>query len=232
MVYVVIPAFNEEKNIGRVVRDLFEQQARVKNIDLEIGELKVVVVDDGSLDNTGKLAKTAGAIVIQHAVNRGQGAALQTGNEFALKKGAQIIIHFDADGQFNASDLVPALKLLKSNSLDVILGSRFLDNRSKVPFLKKYLLLPTAIKINTSFTGLKLTDAHNGFRILTRQAAKKITIHQDKMAHNSEIVSQIKEYKLNFAEFPVEVFYHRFGQGLVGGVRVLWDLLFSSVANK
>lgn len=215
MIFIVVPAFNEERNIGRVVRGLFEQ-----------GYNSVVVVDDGSTDNTGAIAAQNGAYVIRHPVNRGQGAALQTGDEHVLSAGADMVVHFDADGQFNPADISPAITMMKEKKLDVVLGSRFLDKRSKVPAVKKYLILPVSRLINFIFTGVWLSDAHNGFRVLSWRAFQAIKITQDAMAHNSEIIAQIKEKKLKFAEFPVEVTYTRYGQGIGGGLKILWDLLF------
>ncbi len=214
MLFVVVPAYNEEKNIGRVLGGLFSH-----------GHKNVVVVDDGSSDNTSEAARLAGAVVLQHEVNRGQGAALQTGNDYALQNGASNVVHFDADGQFNPADIEVALGAMQANGADVLLGSRFLDSRSAIPWTKKYIVLPISRFINRLLTGLKLTDVHNGFRILSRRALEKINISQDRMAHNSEIIKQIKQHKLNFIEHPVEVKYFRYGQGLNGGIKILQDIL-------
>jgi len=216
MLFIVLPAFNEENKIGRVIRGLFEH-----------GYNNIVVVNDGSSDNTATEAESAGAVVLNHAINRGQGAALQTGNEYALQNGAEILIHFDADGQFNPSDIAGALNHLKENNLDIVLGSRFLDHRSNLPFFKKYFILPISRAINNFVSGLKLTDVHNGFRIMHRVAAEQILITQDRMAHNSEIPRLIKEKKLKYTEYPVEVFYHENGQGVSGGVKILLDLIIA-----
>lgn len=220
MIFVVLPAFNEEKKIGRVIRGLFEH-----------GFNQVVVVDDGSLDNTSQEAVNAGATVLNHSINRGQGAALQTGNDYALQNGAEIIVHFDADGQFNPADIKSGIDRLCLESADVLLGSRFLDNRSRIPFFKKYAILPVSRFINNLFSGLKLTDVHNGFRIMTRQAAEKICITQAGMAHNSEIPRLIKENNLKYVEHPVEVFYFENGQGVGGGIKILWDLLLANFSK-
>ena len=213
MLFVIVPAYNEAKNIGRVLSGLFSQ-----------GLENLVVVDDGSSDNTAEVAKTAGAVVLRHEVNRGQGAALQTGNDYALAHGATTIVHFDADGQFNPADIVRALEVMKNKNISVILGSRFLDNRSQIPWTKKYVVLPVARFINRFLTGLKLTDVHNGFRILSRPAAEKINISQDRMAHNSEIIKQIKQKNLSYLEYPVEVTYNEYGQGVGGGLKIIWEI--------
>lgn len=218
MIVVVVPAYDEEKQIGRVVRGLFQH-----------GYNHIVVVDDGSTDGTGAVAGDAGAKVVRHELNRGQGAALQTGNQFALQSGAEIIVHFDADGQFNPADIAGAVRIMREQSLDAVLGSRFLDNRSNIPGVKRHIILPAARFINRLITGAWLTDAHNGFRLFNRDTAKKITILQDGMAHNSEIVSKIKKNGLKYREYPVEVIYHEYGQGIGGGLKVLADLFISKL---
>lgn len=218
MVLIIIPAFNEEPTIGRVLRGLFEQ-----------GWKEVVVIDDGSTDATGEIAKREGAVVLRHAINRGQGAALETGNEYARRVGADIVAHFDADDQLNPADIAPALALMQKNNLDVVLGSRFLDNRTSMPWLKRRIILPASRWINFVFTGVLLTDAHNGFRVLSRRALEKIVITQNGMAHNSEIIAELKEQGLRFAEHPVAVRYFEFGQGFGGGLKIIWDLIISHI---
>ncbi len=214
MLFVIVPAYNEEKKIGRVISGLFSQ-----------GLKNIVVVDDGSGDNTVSEAQSAGAVVLKHEVNRGQGAALQTGNEYTVANGASVVVHFDADGQFNPADIAKALVTMKDKNIDVILGSRFLDNRSQMPWTKKNILLPVARLINWFLTGLKLTDVHNGFRILSRRALEKIKITQDRMAHNSEIIKQIKQNNLSYLEYPVEVTYNEYGQGVGGGFKIIMEIL-------
>ncbi|TAN32756.1 glycosyltransferase family 2 protein [Patescibacteria group bacterium] len=221
MICIVVPAYNEEKKIGRVVRGLFEH-----------GFENVVVVDDGSDDRTAEEALAAGATVLRHELNRGQGAALQTGNEYALARGAEMAVHFDADAQHNPADIGPATETLRQSGADILLGSRFLDNRSKMPWFKKHVLLPVGRWINYVFTGLKLSDAHNGFRILTRRALEKLNITQDRMAHNTELVAQIKKHGLKHIEFPVEVTYHEYGQRAGDGFKIIGELLLESFGRK
>ena len=216
MVLVVIPAYNEEGKIGRVIRGLFEH-----------GYREIVVINDGSTDNTAKEAEAAGATVISHRLNRGQGAALETGNEYARRANAEMVVHFDGDGQFEASDIGVALQMMKKNNAEVALGSRFLDGRSNIPLLKRYFILPVARCINFVFTGARLSDAHNGFRIMSKKALEAIRLTQDGMAHNTEFVKKLRASKLSFIEVPVKVSYHEYGQGLGGGVKILKELIIS-----
>lgn len=224
-IFVILPAYNEAKQIGRVIRGLFQEPG----LKAVAPELQLIVVDDASQDATAEEAYKAGAMVVRHASNRGQGAALQTGNDLARSLGAQIVVHFDADGQFNPHDIAGAIALIKRDEVDIVLGSRFLDDRSEIPWFKRHIILPVGRRINFVFTGLELTDVHNGFRVLSRLALDKIIITHDRMAHNTEIPAQIKKYNLRWREYPVEVRYFEPGQGLGGGVRILWDLFLASL---
>ena len=216
MFIAVVPAYNEEKRIGSVVQSLFGQVDRV------------VVVDDNSTDNTFAVAKSAGAIVLRHKINRGQGAALQTGHDYSLENNAEHVLHFDGDGQFDVQDIVPALKKIQEARADILFGSRYLDNRStSVPWFKRYVLRPCATYIiDRPFTGLPLSDAHNGFRILHKKALDKIYISQDGMAHATEIPFLVRKHNLSFVEFPVKVTYYSYGQSATAGMTIIKDLFF------
>lgn len=216
MIWIVVPAYNEEKKIKQTISGL-----------RDCGYQNIVVIDDGSQDETYKRAKEVGAVALKHAVNRGQGAALQTGHEYVLKNQADEIVDFDADGQFDPKDIVAALAKLRDEKLDVVLGSRFLKDNPEIPFSKKYFILPFAKFLNRFFTGVRLTDAHNGFRVFSRFGLEKIKITQDKMAHNTEIVAQIKKNGLKFSEVPVTVSYDRYGQGWRGGLEIIKDLVIN-----
>lgn len=212
--FVVIPAYNEQTKIAKVVSEVKQYSAHV------------VVVDDASSDNTASLAKQQGATVLSHVINRGQGAALQTGNEFALLHGAEIIVHFDADGQHQAKDITKVVQPIQEEGVDIVLGSRFLLKTSnQIPWTKRFFILPIARWVNFFFTGLPLTDGHNGWRALSRAAAQKIVITQDRMAHNTEIPMLIKKHRFSYKEVPVEVVYHEYGQGFFDGIKILFDLL-------
>ena len=215
--WVVVPIFNEAEVIGPVVQNLTDHFAHV------------VCVDDGSSDNSAELARQAGARVLQHPMNLGQGAALQTGFEYISKQpGATHVITFDADGQHLVSDALEMLELAKRKRISVIFGSRFLDKRTK-PGLKKRVVLKLAVLFTRVFTGLRLTDAHNGLRVLSMEALGFVRLEQNGMSHATEIVHQIAKSKLAWREYPVEVLYTEYskrkGQSLWNSVNILIDLI-------
>ncbi len=193
-VFVVIPAFNEAPVIREVV-------AALKR---EFGA--VVVVDDGSTDGTAAEAIIAGAKVITHALNRGQGAALQTGLEFALRAGAAYVVTFDADGQHDVADVPRLLEPLRNGEADIALGSRFLGNTEGMS-LQRRALLRAAILFTRLLSGVRLTDTHNGLRAFSRRAAGRIRLTQDRMAHASELIDQVSRTGLPVVEVPVHVRY-------------------------
>ncbi len=217
--FCIIPAYNEEKTIVEVinsVKPLVDQ---------------VVVVDDGSGDKTFELAKAQDVAVLHHIINRGQGAALKTGTEYALKHSADIIVHFDADGQFLANDIKSVVKPIKKGEAEVVFGSRFLSKESNVPFSKKYLIMPLAKLINKIFSGIKLTDPQSGFRAISAYAARQINWQQDRMAHCSEILFAVSRADLKIKEVPITVIYHNFGQKFADGFRILKDLFMARLIN-
>ena len=196
MILAIVPAYNEEKTIGPVVEGLFQQ------VD------DVVVVDDGSLDRTAAVARAAGATVLVHAVNRGQGAALRTGIAYALQEGADTVVTFDADGQHRAADLPRLLEPVLSGKVDIALGSRFLSKRSRMPLARR-VVLRAGVVVQWVLYGIKLTDAHNGLRAMSRRAAEAIRIDADRMEHASEIVEEVKRHRLRYREVPVTILYSR-----------------------
>jgi len=217
-VVVVIPAYNEAERIRHVISSL-----RVA------GYHEVVVVNDGSVDETAQIAGAENVIVLSHTVNRGMGAALATGNEYALQIGADVVVHFDGDGQMSANDIAKMITPIIEGQVDITIGTRFKDASSRMPWSKRHLLLPTGRILNYLFTGIWLSDAHNGFRAMSRDAAKRIVINHDGMAHNSEITEQIRKLKLRFVEVPVTIIYHEYGQGIGGALRIIRDLLIGKL---
>lgn len=222
-VWVVIAAYNEGSVIGDVVRETIKTFR------------DIVVVDDGSKDDTAKFAQAAGAVVLRHPINLGQGAALQTGIDYAVGQDATAIITFDADGQHRTEDAHKMLNFLADKNFDIVCGSRFLSvNSTTLPFKRKMLLKAAAFFTRLT-TGIPVTDAHNGLRVLSRKAAREIRITQNRMAHASEIISQVYLKKLSFAEFPVEIIYSSYslakGQRMTNSINILLDLFFARIGK-
>jgi glycosyltransferase involved in cell wall biosynthesis len=217
--WVVIPAYQEAKVLQRVVADVRRLTPRI------------VVVDDGSADETSQEALAAGATVLRHAVNLGQGAALQTGMDYALAQGAEFLFTFDADGQHPAESLAVMADVQEKTGADVVLGSRTLGNAEGIPNARR-LLLKAAVTFTWMHAQLRVSDTHNGLRLFTREAASRIRISQARMAHASEILSQIRQLGLRFAEAPVTVRYTEYslakGQKMKDAFRVLTDILYAS----
>jgi glycosyltransferase involved in cell wall biosynthesis len=217
MVYIVVAAYNESAVIETVVRKLRSSYPHV------------VVVDDGSMDKTRELASKAGATTLRHPINRGQGAALQTGIAFSLKAGAEAVVTFDADGQHQVADIPVLLAPVLSGEADIVLGSRFLTGSAEIPALRR-LLLKAAVLFTRISSGLPLTDAHNGLRAFSSAAATCIDIQSDRMAHASEIIDKIRRHRLRWVEVPVDVRYTRYsmakGQKAGNALRIVFDYLF------
>lgn len=215
-VWIVIPAFNEAVAIAEVIEDVMRYSKHV------------LVVDDCSSDDTARVAADAGATVLRHVLNRGQGAALQTGLAYALGHGATTIVTFDSDGQHLADDLPALCAPIASRQADIVLGSRFLGTSESVPPLRR-LLLRSATVFTRLTSGLRVTDAHNGLRAFNRAGAQAIDIRLDRMAHASEIMDQIRQSRLRYVEVPVRVRYteyaRRKGQRATSALRVAFDYL-------
>ncbi|HCU31201.1 MAG: Glycosyl transferase, family 2 [Candidatus Uhrbacteria bacterium GW2011_GWE2_45_35] len=218
MIIIIIPAFNEAKWIKKVVGEV------------KAAGYQVVVVDDCSKDNTAALAEKAGAAVLRHVINRGQGAALRTGTNWAIENGAKIIVHFDADGQFRIEDIARVIKPVISGKADVVFGSRFLDHSTKLPWAKRFLIMPLARLVNQVLFGVRLTDPQSGFRAFTAEVGKNLKWRQDRMAHASEILAQIIQGRWRIVEVPITVIYHEFGQGFSGGLKILKDIFIKKLS--
>ena len=220
-VFVIMPAYNENLIIQPVIQELLPYQ------------YNIVVIDDGSAKTLAPLLKKIPVYFIRHKVNLGQGAALQTGIEFALSKQAKYIIMFDADGQHQASDIEKLLLYLINEKVDIVSGSRFMKGSSHNMSSGRKLFLQIARFANFFFTGLLLTDAHNGLRAITREAAQKIKITENGMAHATEILNQISKRRLRHREVPVTIHYTEYskkkGQTLTSSFRIFFDLLLNKI---
>ena len=217
-VAVLVPVYNEARVVADVVAELVGRFGHV------------VCVDDGSTDGSDAAARAAGATVLRHATNLGQGAALQTAIEHALTlPDVTYLVTFDADGQHQVSDAEEMLELARREDLAIVFGSRFLDERTQAGLLKK-LVLKTAVWVTNQSTGMRLTDAHNGLRVIRRDAAAGVHLTQNRMAHASEIVLQLGRTGLPWREHPVHLLYTDYskskGQSLLNAINILFELTF------
>lgn len=215
--WVVVPLYNEASVISDVIQGLLPSFPNI------------VCIDDGSTDGSAEAARAAGAHLVQHPINLGQGAALQTGIEYALSDpSCDHIVTFDADGQHRLVDAIGMVATARKEDVAVVFGSRFLDDRTKPGWIKR-VILKTAVWVTNLTTSVKLTDAHNGLRVIRRDAAEQIHLKQDRMAHATEIVLQLGDTGLPWTEYPVELLYTDYskakGQSVLNSVNILVDLI-------
>ena len=215
-VWVVIPVFNE----AQVLQSVVESALTVFP--------NVVCVDDGSRDGSVEAVLRTRAHLVRHPVNLGQGAALQTGLSYArAQPGAEYFVTFDADGQHRLEDAQKMLDMARSPDVDLVLGTRFAKHAATVPLAKR-LILRTAVLLSPAGRKLRLTDAHNGLRVLTRPVVEDLHITMNGMAHASEIVSYLGRSSWRVREVPVSIRYTDYsrskGQSLLNGVNILFDL--------
>jgi glycosyltransferase involved in cell wall biosynthesis len=215
-IWVVIAAYNEVGVIARVV------------VEVRRCGYTVLLVDDGSTDATAATAEKAGAVVIRHPVNLGQGAALQTGIEYALREGADVIVTFDADGQHRVANI----DVMAKHNVDFVFGSRVLGGAINIPSTRR-LLLKAATWFTRITSGLSVTDTHNGLRAMTQRGAGAIRLRQNRMAHASEFLNQVSASKLKYIEVPVTIEYSAYslakGQKLGNSLSILVDLSAQSL---
>lgn len=224
-VMAVIPAWNEASRIREAI------------LGIKTMVDEVVVVDDGSLDETVTEATAAGAIVLQHALNRGQGAALKTGTIAALSRGAELIVHVDADGQHDPA-MIPLLTTpIREGRADVTFGSRFLGmDPTGMPVVRRLYFIAARL-FNTFALGIprSVTDPQNGARAFSRMAAERINFHQDGFAHCSEILRMVTHSDLRWMEVPVHVRYTsahlRKGVKFTDAFRIVWHLIVRGVGK-
>jgi glycosyltransferase involved in cell wall biosynthesis len=219
-VTVVVPAYNEAARVATVVAAL----------RAEFGT--VVVVDDGSTDATAQLARAAGSRVVRHPGNLGQGAALQTGFAYALTDpGMRFVITFDADGQHRVEDARSLLAVARDSGVDVVLGSRFLPTGEPADHAiprGRRAVLRAGVAFTRATTRLRVTDTHNGLRVLSRNAVEQIDLTLSDMAHASQLLGLVARRGLSWTEAPVVVDYadesRRRGQSNVNALNIVFDL--------
>ncbi|MBI2129652.1 glycosyltransferase family 2 protein [Candidatus Woesearchaeota archaeon] len=215
-VVIVIPAYNEEAKIGNVISDL------IRN-----GHEDIIVVDDGSQDNTYKIAKSRKVDVYKHVINRGLGGALGTGIKAAIMKNAGIIVTFDADGQHAASDIKRLIKPILDGKADVVIGSRLIKPDG-MPFIRKVGNWGMNFITYIMF-GVWTTDSQSGLRAFSRKAAEKISIKGNRMEVSSEMISEIGRRNLRFKEVPIKAIYTDYslkkGQSNLNAFKILLKLV-------
>jgi len=216
-VYIVIPAKNEAPRIGRVIEK-----------SLELGYRNIIVVDDGSVDDTEKIAHSFKPVtVLSHLVNLGPGAATQTGIEYAVEDGAEIIVTIDADHQQFPEDIEKLVYQLESQKVDVVIGSRFLNKENQIPFIRVvYNMIANVITF--FLTGLAVSDSQSGMKAFTAEFAKKCRLHFNGFEFCVEFIRNIRLFKATYTEIPIRVIYTKEtlskGQNLLTGVRMLAKL--------
>jgi glycosyltransferase involved in cell wall biosynthesis len=220
-IFIVVPVYNE----GPVLRQVAQE--------LHLLDYTVIIVDDGSISDQLIHLQNLPVHFLRHQVNLGQGAALQTGIEYALQMDPAYIVTFDGDGQHDPHDISIMIGQLKANDADIVFGSRFLEGSGQNLSLKRKLLLQFARFINFLFTGELLSDAHNGLRVMNPKAAGKMKLRENRMAHATEIISIVRKNKLRYAEVPVNIRYTNYsrdkGQKLPDAFRIFFDLLLNKI---
>lgn len=218
--WIILPAFNEEKSIGTVLSSL-----------KKAGYSDCIVVDDGSADSTSLIAERHGAIVVRHPINRGLGGALGTGLQAALDLGAEYILTFDADGQHAISDIKPMVQPLLQKEADAVIGSR-LVNPEGMPIHRRIGNWGLNA-ITYALFGVWTTDSQSGLRAFTRMAAQKIQLKTNRMEVSSEIIKEIGRNKLRLKEVPIQAIYTEYslahGQSSLNAFRILFKLFLRKV---
>ena len=223
-VWLVVPVYNEAQVIGDVVRNALQTFPNI------------VCVDDGSRDGSAEAIRASGAHLVSHPVNLGQGAALQTGIEYARQQpGAEYFVTFDADGQHQVADVLRMLERLRAEPVDIIVGTRFKGDDSHIPLIKR-IVLKTVVAISPRLRKLKLSDAHNGLRVFNKTVADQMTITLNGMGHASEIVEMIARKNWRVTEEQVEILYTEYsmskGQSLINGVNILFDSALKTSSRR
>jgi glycosyltransferase involved in cell wall biosynthesis len=217
--YIIIPVYNHDEHLRDIILELRQK-----------GFIHIIVVNDGSDKDILQNLRSLHITYLEHRQNLGQGAALQTGFEYAKRSNAKMVVTFDADGQHDANDIFSVLEPVMAGETDICLGSRFLSRQAiNIPWSRK-ALLHTARLINLLFTGLRLTDAHNGLRAINNLALTRIMITENRMAHATEILIEAKKHRLRIQEVPVTIHYtdysKKHGQSSWNSIRIFLDLIF------
>ncbi len=226
--YIILPAYSEEKIIKKVISDIQRE-----------GFNDIIVVDDGSPDNTYAQAKSTGTIVLRHPINRGKGAATQTGIDAAKLLDADIIVTMDSDGQHNPKDIKKLIQPILDNNADVVIGSRMINNKEMPK--SRIVMNKIANLITYLFFGIMVTDSQSGFRAYNKKAYNSVYTYLDRYEFESEMLGQIKNAKLRVKEIPIKVIYTDYSkskykhingfsaQGLSNGIKMVARLVENSL---
>jgi len=221
---IIMPVYNEAKVVGDVINTIRKQ------FD------SVICVNDGSSDTSGQIIKDSGAVLVEHPINLGAGAATQTGIDYALQDvNFKYFVTIDADGQHDVNDAVTMLNYLKTHDLDVVFGSRFIGEVENIGWLKRHFLKLAAI-FSQHASGIKLTDPHIGLRVFNRKFAENLKLTLPDFTHASELIYRVKEGNYKYAEVPVKVTYSDYskskGQPMLNAINITADLLFHKMSKK
>lgn len=215
-VFIVIPAKDEGKRIGKVLSHI-----------RELGYGNIIVVDDGSEDDTRMVAERYDAIVLTHLLNMGAGAATQTGIQYALKQGAEVIVTLDGDHQHLPSDIALLVKTLREKEVDVVIGSRFLGNNPHIPWIR-ILYNKVGNIVTLFFAGLLVSDSQSGMKALSAGFARKAVIQRNGFEFCTEIIKNMRVHRASWCEVPISVNYTRDtmakGQNFWSGVTMVFRL--------
>ncbi len=219
-VFIVIPCYNEEKVIGEVIKDIKKE-----------GWKNIVVVDDGSVDKTSDKAKKEKVFVLKHILNRGKGAAVKTGLEFAKLQNADIVVTIDGDGQNNSKEIKKLVKKVEEG-FDVVMGTRFEKKKNKMPLFNRIANKFANIFI-FFFYLLMVTDSQSGFRAYSKRALELLNLKMDRYEFDSEVIREIARKKLSYTEVPIDVFYTEYSkskkqkQNLINGLKTMARIILS-----
>ena len=220
-IHIFIPAYNEQNVIEEVVKTV-----------LNCGFSNIYVINDGSTDDTAKCAANAGAKVIQHRLNRGAGAANQTGISYAKRKGLDYIVFLDGDGQHYPEDIEKMINLMYEENVDLVIGSRFIEDQEAVPIVRRLYNFIANI-LTLGFKQGKYSDTQCGFRMLNRKAIETINLEIDGFGYCSEMIWKAELNKLIIKEMSVNVRYTEHsikkGQDLITGMKTGFDLIWKKV---
>lgn len=222
--WIILPAYNEARILTEVIEEI-----------RGVGYQNIIVVDDGSQDATFEVAKNIpGIIALRHKINRGKGAATKTGIEAAKRRGAEIIVTMDSDGQHNPHDISSLIEPLISGKCNVVLGTR-LKNPKGMPWYKI-----VANHIGNALTwyiyGLWVSDSQSGFRAYSQKAAERINTKTDRYEYDSEVIREIYLHRLRYKEVPIEVRYTEYSmgkiqkQGFVNGLKTLYKIIWNMIS--